>query len=388
MTLEPSSIHLASLSNRRQWDDYVLSHPEGLAYQLYAWQQAVNQAYGFKGHYLYALQQGRICGVLPLIELKVPLCRSRLISLPYCDAAAVLADSPQISQALVDFALQYMQGLNIQEIELRSSGGGELAHWNTPALQDQEAGNNFSHHTQAPNISHNPIHHSPSTHKVRLLLQLPQDSKTLLQSFKSKVRSQILKPQRDGLQFEMGSLELLDQFYWIYTRNMHQLGSPVHSKSWFSSLLAAYQDRAWIGLSRLPDGSPAAAGMILLHQHTVSLPWASAVREYNRWNPNMLLYWGLMQYAADNGYAWFDFGRSTPGEGTYKFKTQWGAKPKELFWLQCKLQQGPGLQYQGRLLSQQGQDSSLRKWAEKGIMLMPQSVNDKLGSRLRKYISL
>ena len=28
----------------------------------------------------------------------------------------------------------------------------------------------------------------------------------------------------------------------------------------------------------------------------------------------------------------FDFGRSTPGEGTFKFKEQWGAQPVPLHW--------------------------------------------------------
>ena len=33
-----------------------------------------------------------------------------------------------------------------------------------------------------------------------------------------------------------------------------------------------------------------------------------------------------------NGFKKFDFGRSTPGEGTYNFKKQWGAKPIQLSW--------------------------------------------------------
>ena len=28
----------------------------------------------------------------------------------------------------------------------------------------------------------------------------------------------------------------------------------------------------------------------------------------------------------------FDFGRSTPHEGTYQFKQQWGAAPQQLYW--------------------------------------------------------
>ena len=46
----------------------------------------------------------------------------------------------------------------------------------------------------------------------------------------------------------------------------------------------------------------------------------------------MLLYWSLIEYACDGEFKYFDFGRSTPDEGTYKFKEQWGAKPASLYW--------------------------------------------------------
>ena len=40
----------------------------------------------------------------------------------------------------------------------------------------------------------------------------------------------------------------------------------------------------------------------------------------------------MLQFAAERGFGRFDFGRSTPGEGTYHFKRQWGAEPRELVW--------------------------------------------------------
>ena len=46
----------------------------------------------------------------------------------------------------------------------------------------------------------------------------------------------------------------------------------------------------------------------------------------------MLLYWAMLAYACDNKYKYFDFGRSTPDEGTYKFKKQWGAVETPLNW--------------------------------------------------------
>ena len=64
----------------------------------------------------------------------------------------------------------------------------------------------------------------------------------------------------------------------------------------------------------------------------MEIPWASSIKDYNRYSPNMLLYWKILEHACKSGFKQFDFGRSTPGEGTYKFKEQWGAKPIQLYW--------------------------------------------------------
>ncbi|MGB0129445.1 MAG: peptidoglycan bridge formation protein FemAB, partial [Rhodocyclaceae bacterium] len=45
-----------------------------------------------------------------------------------------------------------------------------------------------------------------------------------------------------------------------------------------------------------------------------------------------LMYWSALKYACDAGFCTFDFGRSTHGEGTFKFKQQWGAEPEQSYW--------------------------------------------------------
>lgn len=49
-------------------------------------------------------------------------------------------------------------------------------------------------------------------------------------------------------------------------------------------------------------------------------------------SPNMLLYWSVLKFSCETGYRFFDFGRSTLGEGTYQFKKQWGAQSIQLYW--------------------------------------------------------
>ena len=45
-----------------------------------------------------------------------------------------------------------------------------------------------------------------------------------------------------------------------------------------------------------------------------------------------LLYWDAIQFAQERFASVFDMGRSTPDEGTFKFKAQWGAEPLPLHW--------------------------------------------------------
>jgi len=40
----------------------------------------------------------------------------------------------------------------------------------------------------------------------------------------------------------------------------------------------------------------------------------------------------MLRFAVERGLRRFDFGRSTPGEGTFLFKKQWGAEPRPLVW--------------------------------------------------------
>ena len=73
-------------------------------------------------------------------------------------------------------------------------------------------------------------------------------------------------------------------------------------------------------------------GLFVGFRDMLEIPWAASLRTHNRYSPNMLLYWSVLAFACEKGYRNFDFGRSTPGEGTYRFKEQWGARPVQLYW--------------------------------------------------------
>jgi len=354
------SVSLVTGSNRKAWDDYVLCHPMGIAFQLYAWKEAVEGAYGFECPYFIALENNIVRGVLPTARIRRPFSRGTLVSLPYCDAGGPLADSKEIEVLLLNQALTYARQQKIRTVEVRALKAiGHIADAETVNKQ-----------------------------KVRMRLPLPEDAPSLLSGFKAKLRSQVRKPQKDGLSAVIGGVEMVADFYPVFVENMRDLGSPVHSKKWFSQVLDAYGKRARCCVVYMPDNQPAAGGVILCHPETVSIPWASSLRRLNQWNPNMLLYWTLLEYAANQGYHFFDFGRSTPGEGTYRFKKQWGARSKPLHWARFNASDRIDEKASLKPVQASGSHGKVRDTAAQLIQRMPLGMSQWMGSRLRRYISL
>src|SRR5690606_4403574 len=74
------------------------------------------------------------------------------------------------------------------------------------------------------------------------------------------------------------------------------------------------------------------AAFLITHRETMEIPWAACMADAKPLGFNMKLYWEALCTAIRKGAKRFDFGRSTPDSGTYRFKKQWGAQPAQLYW--------------------------------------------------------
>jgi lipid II:glycine glycyltransferase (peptidoglycan interpeptide bridge formation enzyme) len=110
-----------------------------------------------------------------------------------------------------------------------------------------------------------------------MLLDLPGSSGTLMKSFKSKLRSQIKKPMKEGLKNKIGSIELIEDFYSVFTVNMRDLGSPVHSKTLIRNLLIEFKENAKL-LMVYKGREPVAGSVIVGFKDTLENPYASSLK--------------------------------------------------------------------------------------------------------------
>ena len=213
-----------------------------------------------------------------------------------------------------------------------------------------------------------------------MLLGLPESAEALMKGFKSKLRSQIKKALKVGLKAEIGGFELLDYFYEVFLVNMRDLGSPVHSKRLMENVLRHFPNDAKI-IIVCNNGQAVAGSIVVGFKNILENPWSSSLRRFGHLNANMLLYWTMLEYACENGFKQFDFGRSTPDEGTYKFKEQWGASPKPLHWQYIAVA--------GKCSEPVDFRRSLPMvLAERTWMWLPVALTRVIGPSIRKYISL
>jgi len=279
-------------------DDYVIDH--GTLYHLSIWSEVIKNVFDHDTFYFYAVDSGnKVCGVLPLAYLKSNLFGQYLVSMPYFNYGGVIADSDSIGALLVEKAIEHAKELDAEHIEFRCTE-------KMIALPCRE-------------------------NKVNMILDLPEDVESLERSIGSKKRSQVRRPIKEGVEVVRGGLDLVDDFYSVFAENMRDLGTPVYSKDLFIEVLKKFPDKTQIIILR-KNNEPISGAFLIGFKDKLEIPWASTLRRYNAFSPNMLLYWEVLKYAIEEKYKQFDFGRSSIDSGTYKFKKQWGARPLQLYW--------------------------------------------------------
>ena len=285
----------------KKWDAYVELHAEGSIYHLSVWQSIIQQQFGHKSFYFSSTDENNnINGILPVVQLKIMLFGNYMVSVPYFNYGGAIAADEKTATSLMIKA-------------------GEVAKQNSAS------------HDEFRDLQTYTGDWGLREDKVVMLLDLPTDADTLWKDIGTKVRAQVKRPQREPVSTKHGGLDLLDDFYQVFARNMRDLGTPVYAKSFFKSILEAFPENAHI-VCIYHNDVPAAAGFLIGYKNRMEIPWASALREFNKISVNMLLYWEVLSYSIAQGYKQFDFGRSTINAGTYRFKKQWGAKPRQLYW--------------------------------------------------------
>jgi FemAB-related protein (PEP-CTERM system-associated) len=298
---DPGDVTVDIATSGGAWDAHVASRPDATIYHRWTWKRIFEVAFGKRARYLLAKRDGAVVGLLPLVAFESNVFGRFAVSLPFVNYGGILADDADVQRALIDAGLRWAHAERLKYLELR--------HVNEPRSPEWPS----------------------RRHKVSMQLPLAADAEDQWTRFDRKVRNQVRKAEKNGLTVEIGAASLLADFYAVFARNMRDLGTPVYPREFFDLIVRHLPDASRVFVVRLGT-RPVAASMTLADRGVMEVPWASSLRDTNELAPNMLLYWVMLRTAIADGCRRFDFGRSTPGAGTYRFKEQWGARPVQLVW--------------------------------------------------------
>lgn len=283
------------------WDGFV-AVAEGSSFcHLRGWREVLESELGVEGLYRMVLDgEGECVGVLPLVRVRSRLLGHYLISLPFLNYGGALG-SPAARHRLEEWAVS----------EARRSGA-DLLELRTRVMPSSATGLRVVER------------------KVTVVMELPAEAELLWKGFPSKLRSQIRRPQKEGMVAVFGP-DQVGAFYEVFSRNMRDLGTPTLPRGFFAALPRHFGEQVVFG-AVYSGAQPVAAGCGFVWRGEFEMTWASSLREYNSKAPNMLLYWSFMEELIRRGVSVFNFGRCTPGGGTHRFKLQWGGRDEPLRW--------------------------------------------------------
>lgn len=304
-TLAESPIRVVSAkaADREAWMTFVRSHPAAGVFHDWRWLDIVEHVFGHTNRSFIAWKGSSVVGVLPLMEIRTLLFGHTLVSLPFCQWAGPLATDEHSDLALREAAIREAEFLQVAHLELRNTEAGKQD-WPT---QD--------------------------TLYVLFKKAISADDDANLKDIPRKQRAMVRKGIANGLSASECTVE---DFYALYTANVHRHGTPCAPIRFFQAIQNAFGTDCECLMVSDTDGSSLSSVLTLYWRNEVFPFYAGDTEQARLRAANDFKYWEVMRRGAKRGCSIFNYGRSKRGTGSFDFKKNWGFEPQALhyeYWL-------------------------------------------------------
>jgi FemAB-related protein (PEP-CTERM system-associated) len=292
-------VRRVSDSDETSWDQLVSNCRDSTFFHRWKWRDLLCASLGYSDHYLCAVDDQRLVGILPLVGVNSRLFGRSLTSLPFCSYAGPIAigDNPEeVVRCLTEAAVEMGRQMEVSHVELRGL---------SPMTHD------------APRQS------LYSTFRAAIPDQL-DSMKGIPQKRRNVVRRAVTLGLKDTVAQEV------DRFFDLYAENARAHGTPALGKRFFRDLIRAFPEDCDALYVSDDKGRDISVILNFYHHDEVLAYFAGELESARECNANDFKYWSLMKHAAQRGCTRFDFGRSKAGTGSFQFKRLWGFEPQVL----------------------------------------------------------
>lgn len=290
--------------NSEIWNKFILQQPNVNIFHHPSWIEFLVECYGYTPYLLTSLvENGKMQGGIPMMEINSWLTGRRMISLPFSDSCSPMAvDEKNLDKLILDLQ-QWRRQKGLSELQIR---------WPLSTRIDAYSGESFYQH----------------------FTYLNDDPAKVFRMFsKAQVQRHIRQSEKLGVVIKRGeTLEDMYLFYNLHLRTRRRLGVPVQPIRFFRILwerlisqglgfiLLAYQEQQLL------------AGAVFLHfNETLTYKFGASDPKFWKFRPNDAIFWNAICWGCENGYKLFDWGRTDiDNDGLRDFKRGWGSEEQSL----------------------------------------------------------
>jgi FemAB-related protein (PEP-CTERM system-associated) len=271
----------------------------------------------------------------------------QLISMPYAVYGGLLVDSDDAQELLLEAAQERGKKVGAGYVELR-------------------------------HLEERPGRRLKSDLYVTFRKQLPAKVEEVMPGIPKRARAEVRRAVgQHQMTFEQS--EDYQAFYQLFSDDKRRLGSPPLPYRWFSALREEFGRQVVLHMVRDSAGKPAAAVMSFAFQGVLYAYYSGSRFDLRGSGVNNFIYCRMMEWAVDEGFQCFDFGRSRKETGAAFFKHNMGFEAENLSYEYLMLRDDatmPEFHPSNPALS-----AHRRIWSN-----LPRFVTRRLGGRLSRYL--
>lgn len=293
---------------RKLWNEFIQSSSAGVPFSFNpSFFDFYKEYFNWKPLYLILYGQDKPVGVLPLVYTG-----KTYVSLPHFSYGGLYTHQP-----IADVSSFVRKLVTLMD---RASLGAGFYRYDLVSGSQQEGKvlkvSLFLRSLNSPGSPLSPV-------KETSFMELSRNKKEQWHGLSSNLRRKIRKTEKCDITFQQGGEELLNDFYKVYARKMHQLGSPPYGKEFFRMFFRpSLKGGAGFFISysgQLPVG----VALLLSYNGFYESAWFATEPSFHKYYVSDGLHWAMIKHVIKAGGRIYSMGRSTKNGSVYVYKNHW-----------------------------------------------------------------
>ncbi len=346
------------------WGDFVVKSSELIPFSfnpsLYHF---YIKHYNWEPYYFLIYKNYELCGLFPLVNTG-----NAWVSLPHFSYGGALFKKncePSISSGLIDHLVSEIKSSQLNQGFYKFEM--DKNQFVSPEMSDKIFIRSLNKMNDEKFVK---------SEKLTSLLELPSGKDGLSELISANLNRKIRKATKTGISVKNGKLELLDDFYKIYSRSIYKLKSLNYSKRFCQDMFSTYEFGELEFFVAYKNNLPVGCSLLASYNGFYENMYFAVSAEFRKYFVSDLLHWDMINFSIEKNkipenrknQAVYSFGRSTASSGVHLYKSHWPVKDFPLY------------NYSNII------DIRKQKWKLKLWGLLPYTIAKPLGARLIKDI--